>query len=51
MKIKDSIHALASFWDLDYSKLKDYDNKIKDIKEEEISSVMKEIFDNSELNL
>ena len=33
------------------NKLKDYDNKIKNIKEEEISSVMKEIFDNSELNL
>ena len=31
--------------------LKDYDNKIKDIKDEEISSVMKEILENSELNL
>lgn len=32
-------------------KLKEYDNKIKDTNEEEIINVMKEIFDNSELNL
>ena len=32
-------------------KLKEYDNKIKDTKEEEIINVMKEIFENSELNL
>ena len=32
-------------------KLKDYDKKMKDIKEEEIISVMKEILENSELNL
>ena len=33
------------------NKLKDYDNKIKDTKDEDIINVMKEIFDNSELNL
>ena len=32
-------------------KLKEYDNRIKDTNEEEIINVMKEIFDNSELNL
>lgn len=32
-------------------KLKEYDNKIKDTNEDEIINVMKEIFDNSELNL